>query len=540
VRSLLVANDPPFAAQDRFAPLEDDLEPEHDPLRASLRAEENDARVGERVELSLEKLFFRRVGAGDADRDGRFELVCHGRSIQQTRRARGALPPRGDAWYRGRMRGKRVLVLGSGAREHALTWGLVRSGCEVVVAPGNAGVRSIARCTPVRVDDVDAVVRLASAAGDAPFDLVVVGPELPLTLGVVDALAARGIRAFGPTRAAARLEGSKAFMKRFCTRHGIATAAYEVFDDPAAADAYVRAAARPLVVKADGLAAGKGVVVASSTDEALGAVDRFMRKRELGDAGAVVVIEEILAGEEASFHVVCAGERFVPLEPAQDHKRIFDGDKGPNTGGMGAYAPAPIVTPDVCARVLREIVEPTLAGMAKDGAPFRGVLFVGLMIDRGEPRVLEYNVRFGDPETSVVVPLLADRIPLFDLLDGAASGDLRPAIATLAASSPSGAQEFALSVVMAAEGYPGKPRTGDAIDGLGSALEEGAYVFHAGTALGEGGAVVTAGGRVLTVGGRAATLDEAAAIAYRAVDRIHWRGEQHRRDIGYRARSRVC
>jgi phosphoribosylamine--glycine ligase len=269
-----------------------------------------------------------------------------------------------------------------------------------------------------------------------------------------------------------------------------------------------------------------------------------MRKRELGDAGAVVVIEEILPGEEASFHVVCSGERFVPLEAAQDHKRIFDGDKGPNTGGMGAYAPAPIVTPEVRARVFAEIVEPTLAGMAKDGAPFRGVLFVGLMIDRGEPRVLEYNVRFGDPETSVVVPLLAERISLFDLLDGAASGDLRPAIAALAPSPPSEAREFALCVVMAAEGYPGKPQTGDAIDGLGSPLEEGAYVFHAGTALGagegKGGAVVTAGGRVLTVGGRAATLDEAAAIAYRTVDRIHWRGEQHRRDIGYRARSRVC
>ena len=248
-------------------------------------------------------------------------------------------------------------------------------------------------------------------------------------------------------------------MKRFCTRHGIATAAYEVFDDPAAAEAYVRAAGRPLVVKADGLAAGKGVVVASNVEEALGAVDRFMRKRELGDAGAVVVIEEVLPGEEASFHVVCDGERFVPLAAAQDHKRIFDGDRGPNTGGMGAYAPAPIVTDEVREKVLRAVVEPTLAGMAQEGAPFRGVLFVGLMIEAGEPRVLEYNVRFGDPETSVIVPLLVERIPLGLLLDGAARGDLRPALGLLAATRE--ASESALCVVMAAEGYPGKPRTGD-------------------------------------------------------------------------------
>jgi phosphoribosylamine--glycine ligase len=429
----------------------------------------------------------------------------------------------------------RVLVIGSGAREHALAWGLVRSGCEVLVAPGNAGVRPIARSVPIRVDDVAAIADLAVREA---AELVVVGPELPLTLGVVDALVARGIPTCGPTREAARLEGSKAFMKRFCTRHGIATAAYEVFDSPDAAEAYVRAAARPLVVKADGLAAGKGVVVASNTEEALEAIDRLMRKRDLGDAGGVVVIEELLPGEEASFHVVCDGERYVPLAPAQDHKRIFDGDAGPNTGGMGAYAPAPIVTAQVREKVLRTVVEPTLAGMAKEGAPFRGVLFVGLMIDAGEPRVLEYNVRFGDPETSVIVPLLAARIPLALLLDGAARGDLRPAIAALAAAPEP--DESALCVVMAAEGYPAKPRTGDPIAGLDVTLDEGAYVFHAGTARRDDGTVVTAGGRVLTVGGRAATLDEAAAIAYRAVDRIHWNGEQHRRDIGHRGRSRVC
>lgn len=432
----------------------------------------------------------------------------------------------------------RVLVIGGGAREHTLAWGLVRSGCEVIVAPGNAGIRAIARCVPVRVDDVAAVVDLAARE---TVDLVVVGPELPLTLGVVDALVARGIRAFGPTRAAAQLEGSKAFMKRFCTRHGIATAAYEVFADPSAAEAYVRDAGRPLVVKADGLAAGKGVVVAKDTDEALGAIDRIMRKRELGEAGAVVVIEEVLAGEEASFHVVCDGERWVALAAAQDHKRVFDGDAGPNTGGMGAYAPAPIVTDAVREKVLRTIVAPTLEGMVKDGVPFRGVLFVGLMIEAGEPRVLEYNVRFGDPETSVIIPLLVEELPLAELLDGAARGDLKAAAASLAtkrASNP--VPESALCVVMAAEGYPAKPRAGDPISGLDQALEEGAYIFHAGTAVGGDGAITTAGGRVLAVGGQAATLDEAAAIAYRAVDRIHWAGEHHRRDIGHRARSRVC
>jgi phosphoribosylamine--glycine ligase len=437
----------------------------------------------------------------------------------------------------------RVLVIGSGAREHTLAWALVRSGCEVLVAPGNAGVRSIARCIDARVDDLPALEEIAVREG---VELVVVGPELPLTLGVVDALASRGIRAFGPSGAAAKLEGSKAFMKRFCTRHGIATAAYEVFDDADAADAFVRAAGRPLVVKADGLAAGKGVVVASDTEEALGAIDRFMRKRELGAAGAVVVIEELLPGEEASFHVVSDGERFVTLASAQDHKRVFEGDVGPNTGGMGAYAPAPVVTADVQEKVLRDIVAPTLAGMAKDGTPFRGVLFVGLMIDAGEPRVLEYNVRFGDPETSVILPLFAEELPVVQLLDGAARGDLRAVIGSLEASRNRNAvtgrraPESALCVVMAAEGYPAKPRAGDAIDGLETPLAEGAFVFHAGTALRADGAVVTAGGRVLAVGGRGRTLDEAAAIAYRAVDAVHWRGEHHRRDIGHRARSRVC
>jgi phosphoribosylamine--glycine ligase len=369
---------------------------------------------------------------------------------------------------------------------------------------------------------------------DERADLVVVGPELPLTLGVVDALEARGVRAFGPSKAAARLEGSKAFMKRFCARHGVPTAAFEVFEDAGAAERYARLRGGRIVVKADGLAAGKGVVVATREDEAVDAIDRFMRKGELGEAGRTVVLEEHLGGEEASFHVVCDGERYVALDAAQDHKRVFDGDRGPNTGGMGAYAPAPVLTPAVRERALRTIVEPTLAGMrGAEGAPFRGVLFVGLMIEAGEPRVLEFNVRFGDPETSVLVPLLASRTRVTDLLDGAARGDVRASIASLSAAPSK--TEHALCVVMAAEGYPGKPRTGDAITGLDAPLEPGAYVFHAGTRDGDGGAIVTTGGRVLNVGARAGSLAEAAQIAYRAVARIAWPGEHHRTDIGHRA-----
>lgn len=422
----------------------------------------------------------------------------------------------------------RVLVVGGGAREHALGGALAAGGHAVVTAPGNAGTERVGRNAAVKADDVPGLVELAVSER---VDLVVVGPEAPLTLGLVDALQAQGVRAFGPTRAAARLEGSKAFMKRFCERHGIPTASFAVFDDPAAAEAHVRAAGRPLVVKADGLAAGKGVVVADTPEEACAAVDRMARRREFGDAGATLVIEERLAGEEASFHVVCDGTHAVPLAAAQDHKRVGDGDRGPNTGGMGAYAPAPVVTPEVHARVMRDVVGPTLRGMAAEGSPFRGVLFVGLMIDRGVPRVLEFNVRFGDPEATVLVPTYDG--DWFELLDGAARGDL----GALAAGAHGGARGAALAVVMAAAGYPGKPRTGDRIDGLDAAapLPEGAFVMHAGTSRAADGAVVTAGGRVLAVGAHAAHLEQAARVAYDVVGRIHWDGEHHRRDIGARA-----
>lgn len=413
----------------------------------------------------------------------------------------------------------RILIVGGGAREHALATALAAH--ELVVAPGNAGTAALGKNVAASASDVPALVALAE---DERVDLVVVGPELPLTLGLVDALAERGIRAFGPSRSAARLEASKAFMKQVCAKYGVPTAGFAVFDDAEKAKAHVRAAGRPLVVKADGLCAGKGVVVPASVDEAIDAIDRMMVKGELGDAGRTVVLEELLPGEEASFHVVCDGERAIALVPAQDHKRVFDGDEGPNTGGMGAYAPAPVVTPAIAAQVMDAIVAPTLRGMKGEGAPFRGVLFVGLMIESGTPRVLEFNVRFGDPEATVLVPLLDG--DWFSLLDGAARGHIEGTFGTKPGA--------ALSVVMAAEGYPGKPSTGDHIEGLDVAPPDGAFVYHAGTKR-EADAVVTAGGRVLAVGAHAETLRGACDLAYRVVGSIRFRGEHHRADIGRRA-----
>jgi phosphoribosylamine--glycine ligase len=420
-------------------------------------------------------------------------------------------------------KGACVIVVGAGAREHALAATLSSADHRVLCAPGNAGTASVGRNVAVAGDDVHGLVDLASSEGAS---LVVVGPELPLQLGLVDALEARGIAAFGPSKAAARLEGSKVFMKRFCERHGIPTAAFATFDDADEADRYVRSAGRPLVVKADGLAAGKGVCVPDTVQEALDAIDRMMRKREFGDAGASVVIEERLLGEEASFHVVCDVVRGVALAPAQDHKRVGDGDRGPNTGGMGAYAPAPVVDADVHERVMRGIVAPTLEGMASDGAPFRGALFVGLMIDRGVPTVLEYNVRFGDPETTVLVPTYAG--DWFELLIASARGD----VSRVTSGPPAGS---ALAVVMAAAGYPAAPRTGDVIEGLDDPMPQGSFVRHAGTMRDPSGRLVTSGGRVLAVGAHGDTLPRAAATAYDAVARIRWAGEHHRTDIGRRA-----
>ncbi|MBX7191316.1 MAG: phosphoribosylamine--glycine ligase [Sandaracinaceae bacterium] len=421
---------------------------------------------------------------------------------------------------------KKILVVGSGAREHALAWKLLQSPSvgEIVVAPGNAGIAGIARCVPVSVDDVPGLVALARSEA---IDLVVVGPEAPLVSGLVDALEAAGIAAFGPRREAARLEGSKAFAKEIMREAGVPTAGFAVFDDAEAAEAYVREAGRPLVVKADGLCAGKGVVVAKDTAEALEAVRAMMRERVHGDAGARVVIEECLVGPEVSYHVVCDGTRYVPLAAAQDHKRLLDGDRGPNTGGMGAYSPPPVVTPEIERAILSRVVEPVLETMRARGTPFRGALFVGVMVVDGAPQVLEFNVRFGDPETEVLMARWGgDVLPLFD---AAARGDL-------GGIAPAWDAPHALAVVLAAHGYPTAPRKGDRIEGLEAVREvPGVVAFHAGTRA-SGGGLETAGGRVLTVTAIGASLEEAAERAYLACDRIRFDGMQLRRDIGWQAR----
>jgi phosphoribosylamine--glycine ligase len=420
----------------------------------------------------------------------------------------------------------RVMVLGSGAREHALAWRLSQSAdvAEVVCAPGNGGTAALGRNLPVDAEDPAAVVAVARAEA---IDFVVVGPEAPLVAGVVDALEAAGILTFGPRREAAALEGSKAHSKRFMARHGVPTAAFDIFDDAAAATAHVKALGEPRVVKADGLAAGKGVIVCSSVEQTLDAIDRVMRKREFGAAGARVVLEQRLVGEEVSFHVVADGTRHVALAAAQDHKPLLDGDRGPNTGGMGAYSPPPVVTAEVEQKILERIVEPTLSGLRADGVEYRGALFIGLMIVDGDPFVIEYNTRFGDPETEVLMTRWdGDLLPL---LLGSARGDLSRVQTRWSAPA-------SMCVVMASEGYPGsypkgRPITGlDAVAGL-----PGVQVFHAGTRR-EGEQVVTSGGRVLGVTASGASIDEAAARAYAAVEAVGFEGAQYRRDIGWRAR----
>ena len=420
----------------------------------------------------------------------------------------------------------RVLIVGAGAREHALAWKLSQS-AEVdalFCLPGNAGTASVAQNLSGSVSDLDAVVR---AANEHAIDFVVVGPEDPLVHGLVDRLRGAGILAFGPDQRAAQLEGSKRFSKELMAEAGVPTAAFRVFTDADEAERYVRSQDRPLVVKADGLAAGKGVVVARDADEAVRAIDTIMRKRAYGSAGDCVVVEETLRGQEVSFHVVSDGERYVALAPAQDHKRVGDGDTGPNTGGMGAYSPPPIVTPEVERKILERVIEPTLRTMRARGTPFRGALFVGLMIVDGEPQVLEYNTRFGDPETEVM--LVRYHGDLLPLLLGAARGDLRGIEVRWSAPC-------ALAVVMASAGYPGSYENGRRIQGLESSGQE-AIVFHAGTKL-DGERVVTAGGRVLTVTAIGQTVDEAAARAYSVAQQIHFDGAHYRRDIGHHARAK--
>ena len=421
----------------------------------------------------------------------------------------------------------RVLLIGGGGREHALAWKIAQSPlCEALfAAPGNPGTAQCGTNVAVAVDDQDAVVRFCRAER---IDFVVVGPEVPLVAGMVDDLAAAGITAFGPSRAAAQLEGSKAFTKELCAQFGIPTAAFARFIEEAAARAYVRERGAPIVVKADGLAAGKGVVVATTVGEAEEAV-AMMFGGSLGAAGTEVVIEEFLEGEEASFFALCDGTRAIPLGTAQDHKRAYDGDEGPNTGGMGAYSPAPVLTPDIEARVMREIVEPTLAGMRARGTPFVGVLYAGLMLSPGGPKLIEYNVRLGDPECQVLMPRLESDI--LALMRDACDGALDPVPLRWS-------HETALTVVLAARGYPGAVEKGSEIRGIDAAEAiPGARVFHAGTRE-EHGRLTANGGRVLNVTALGSTVAEAQERAYAAVNRIDWPEGFCRRDIGWRAVGR--
>jgi phosphoribosylamine--glycine ligase len=415
----------------------------------------------------------------------------------------------------------KLLVIGGGGREHALAWKLAQSPKvqTVYVAPGNGGTARDPLLTNVALTDHAALADFVEREGVA---LTVVGPEAPLAAGVVDVFRERGLKIVGPTKAAAQLESSKAFAKAFMQRHGIPTARHEVFTDAAAAHAHVDAQGAPIVIKADGLAAGKGVIVAATLAEAHDAID-FM----LGEPSARVVIEEFLHGEEASFIVVCDGVHALPLATSQDHKRLLDGDAGPNTGGMGTYSPAPVVTPNVHAKVMQEIVLPTLAGMAREGVPFVGFLYAGLMIDAdGNPKTVEFNARLGDPEAQVILMRL--KSDLVDLLQHAADG-------TLDAAEPQWDRRAALCVVMAAAGYPQRPRAGDLITGLEQAVAEDAAVFHAGTQRLDDGRVVTSGGRVLCVTALGESVKQAQQRAYDLLAPIHFDGAQYRGDIGHRA-----
>ncbi len=420
----------------------------------------------------------------------------------------------------------RILVVGGGGREHALCWALAASPlCDrLFCAPGNAGIAREADCVPIGAEDIEGLVAFAR---DQAIDYVVVGPEAPLVAGLADRLSAAGITAFGPSAQAAALEGSKGFTKDLCAKYGIPTAAYGRFTDAKAAKAYLREQSVPIVVKADGLAAGKGVTVAHSLAEAEAAVDAALLDQTFGAAGAELVIEECLQGEEASFFALVDGETALPLASAQDHKQVGDGDTGPNTGGMGAYSPAPIMTAEMERRVLDEIIQPTVLAMREEARPYKGVLYAGLMITADGPQLLEYNVRFGDPECQVLMARLkSDLLPaLVATTDGMLGAfDLR------------WHDEAALVVVMAAKGYPGSYEKGSEIRSLSEAeQDEQVVVFHAGTKAGDGGALLANGGRVLGVTARGATVAEAQARAYAAVDRIDWPEGFCRGDIGWRA-----
>ena len=423
----------------------------------------------------------------------------------------------------------KVLVIGAGGREHAIAWKLAQSPriTEVLVAPGNPGT---AREPKLRNLAPSAVADLVELAQREQVGFTVVGPEAPLAAGVVDAFRAAQLPIFGPTRAAAQLESSKDFAKQFLVRHNIPTAKYETFSDAAVAHAYIEREGAPIVIKADGLAAGKGVVVAMSADEAHAAINMMLLDNKMGDAGARVVIEEFMEGEEASFIVMADGRNALALATSQDHKRLLDGDRGPNTGGMGAYSPAPVVTPEVHARVMREVIKPTLAGMAAEGLPYTGFLYAGLMIDgEGSPRVVEFNCRLGDPETQPILMRLKSELAA--LVEAAIAG-------TLDQIEADWDPRFALGVVLAAAGYPDSPRKGDPITGLPTHALADAHVFHAGTAQHDG-QVVTAGGRVLCVTALGKDVHAAQQRAYEVAATIRFDGCQYRRDIGHRGLARA-
>lgn len=417
-----------------------------------------------------------------------------------------------------------VLVVGGGGREHALAWRLARSRhiSRVYVAPGNAGTARDDGLFNVAISATDDLVDFAKRES---ISMTIVGPEAPLSEGIVDAFQAAGLRIFGPTKAAAQLESSKDYAKAFMAQHGIPTSVYKTFDDASAAHAYVRTRGAPIVVKADGLAAGKGVIVAQTEDEAHQAVDMMLVEHGMGGAGARIVIEDFLDGEEASFIAMVDGKHVLALASSQDHKRLLDGDKGPNTGGMGAYSPAPIVTPAMHARVMREVIQPVVKGMAQSGTPYVGFLYAGLMIAAdGSPKVLEFNCRLGDPETQPI--MLRLKSDLYDLLDQALKGELDKVEAEWD-------RRVALGVVMAAAGYPASPRKGDEISGLPDLLED-AHVFHAGTTTNDG-KIVTSGGRVLCVTALGDTVRVAQRRAYEIAESIRFDGRQMRSDIGFRA-----
>jgi phosphoribosylamine--glycine ligase len=422
----------------------------------------------------------------------------------------------------------KVLVIGGGGREHALAWKIAQSPLveKIYCAPGNPGTAQLAENLPIAADQLD---KLLAFAHENRIDLTVVGPEQPLSLGIVDLFEAHGLKVFGPSQKAAFIEGSKAFSKDLMQKYGVPTAAYGVFTDLAGAEAFIRRTGAPIVVKADGLAAGKGVIIAQTCEEAIAAVRDMLSGNAFGSAGSRVVIEEFLTGEEASFLVITDGTKIIPLASAQDHKAVFDGDQGPNTGGMGAYSPAPVVTPDIHEKAMQQVIRPTVAGMAAEGRPYRGVLYAGLMIRDGQVKTLEFNARFGDPECQpLLMRMKSDIVPV---LMAVADGDL----GTL---SIEWHDKAAVCVVMAAEGYPGDYRRADTIEGLADAAQiDDVYVFHAGTALKEG-RCVTNGGRVLGVTALGDSVQQAISTAYKAVNCISWKGVQFRRDIGRKALGR--